>query len=74
MADKSMTFAPFGNFGVAAATPGDGFAYVRIPLDKAAGRASKSGKMILTGDTGSFQTIPGTDGLRANISVGYSAK
>lgn len=74
MASKDMVFAPFGNHGVEAAVPGDGFTYIRIPLDRAKARPSKSGKMVLVGDTGSFQTIPGTDGLRANISVGYSAK
>lgn len=74
MAAKEMTFVQFGGHGLEAAIPGDGFAYIRIPTDKAKGRSSKSGKMILTGDSQSFQTVPGSEGLRVNISAGYSAK
>jgi len=75
MATKTeMTFTPFGDFGCEAAVPGDGYAYIRIPADKAKGKPSHSGKMILTGSTASFQTVPGSDGLRVNLSGGFSAK
>lgn len=74
MATKTeLTFTAFGNHGLSAASDGE-FAYIRTPLARASAKPSKSGKMVLTGDSGSFQTVPGTEGLRANISVGYSAK
>lgn len=75
MATKTeMVFTPFGDYGVAAAVPGDGYAYLRIPATKDAARPSHSGKMVLTGSTASFQNVPGGEGLRVNLSAGFSAK
>jgi hypothetical protein len=74
MASKTeMNFAPFGEHGIETAVD-DTHVYFRITRDRAKATPSKSGKMVLAGNSGSFQTVPGADGLKANISAGYSAK
>lgn len=75
MATKTeMTFTPFGDYGCEAAIPGDGYAYLKIPATKDKARPSHSGKMVLTASTASFQSVPGSEGLRVNLSAGFSAK
>ena len=57
---------------------GDGIEYaveastlhLRVNLDASKGTASASGKMILTGNTGGWQVLPGGDGVRLNVMVG----
>ncbi len=57
---------------------GDGIEYavdgkvllLRISLDAAKGTPSASGKMVLTGNTGGWQVLPGGDGVRLNVMVG----
>lgn len=70
---KETVFTPFGEHGIETAVEG-GFVFMRIPLDRAKATPSKSGKMMLAANSGSFQTIPGADGMKANVSAGYSAK
>lgn len=49
------------------------FAYFRVPLDRAKAIGnSASGKTLMIAKTdGGWGAVPGTDGLRANIQVGY---
>jgi hypothetical protein len=70
-ANKEITFAPVGS-GVEAAIDGQTL-LIRVPLDKAKGFASGSGKMTLTASTGGWQTIAGTEGFRLNVMGGYKA-
>lgn len=64
-------FAPLGD-GLKFAVSQDGKTLLlAVPLDKAAGKPSQSGKMKLVGNTGGFATIPGTDGFRASVMVGF---
>lgn len=65
----TVTFVPVGQ-GVEAAVDGDHL-LVRVPLDKAKGFASASGKMTLTASTGGWQNIAGADGFRLNVMGGY---
>ncbi len=61
---------------------GDGIEYtvdgdvliLRVNLDAAKGSPSASGKMILTGNTGGWQILPGGDGVRLNVMVGRKNK
>lgn len=71
---SGMIFTPFGDYGVEASVPGDGWAYLRVPATKDKARPSHSGKMVLTGSTASFQNVPGSEGLRVNLSAGFPAK
>lgn len=58
--------------GIATAVQ-DGFAFIRISTDKAKGRPSSTGKMLLTAGTpGGFMEVPETGGLRMNLSAGFS--
>ncbi|HEY6019464.1 MAG TPA: hypothetical protein VIY48_06070 [Candidatus Paceibacterota bacterium] len=73
MAQKQeMTFAPFGEHGIETAVD-ETHVWFRIPRDRAKATPSKSGKMVLSGNSGSFQTVPGADGFKANISAGYAS-
>lgn len=51
------------------------FAYFRVPLDRAKSIGpSASGKTIMQAKTdGGWAAVPGTEGLRANVQVGYKA-
>ena len=68
--DKSdaPTFAAMGD-GIEYAVQGDTL-HLRINLDPAKGRPSASGKMVLTGNTGGWQTLPAGDGVKLNVMVG----
>ncbi len=64
------------------AAMGDGIEYaidgqellLRVNLEVDRGSPSGSGKMILTGNTGGWQTVPGSDQLRLNVMAGYKVK
>ncbi len=61
---------------------GDGIEYaidgpellLRVNLDADRGSPSGSGKMILTGNTGGWQTVPNSNNLRLNVMAGYKVK
>lgn len=44
---------------------------ITVPLDKAKGQPSSTGKMSLTGSTHGFVTVPGTEGFRLMLNAGY---
>lgn len=71
---SSLTFRAIGTFGLEAAVGTDGYAYIRTPLDKKHGRPSQTGKMILSGSTGGFAALPDAEGLKVNVSAGWTAK
>ena len=52
----------------------DGHVFLKLSLDKAAGRPSGSGKMVLTASTpGGFMEVPGTNGFKLNLNGGFKA-
>ncbi len=63
---------PVGDYGINARVV-DGNLVLTIPLDRTRGRTSASGKMLLTASSGGFTSIPGTDGLKLNLSAGFAA-
>ena len=72
--DKSdaPTFAAMGD-GIDYAVEGNTL-QLRVNLDAAKGTPSASGKMVLTGNTGGWQVLPGGDGVRLNVMVGRKVK
>ena len=48
--------------------------HLRVNLDATKGTPSASGKMVLTGNTGGWQVLPGGDGVRLNVMVGRKVK
>ena len=65
---ETPTFAAMGD-GIEYAQEGQTL-HLRINLDAAKGTPSASGKMVLTGNTGGWQVLPGGDGVRLNVMVG----
>ena len=68
---KNGTFNPLGD-GIEFAVEGNTLT-LRINLDAAKGKASASGKMILTGNTGGWQMLPDGSGVKLNVMVGRKA-
>ena len=64
----AKTFNPLGD-GIEFAVEGNTLT-LRINLDAAKGKASASGKMILTGNTGGWQMLPDGSGVKLNVMVG----
>ena len=71
MAKTETTFNPLGD-GIEFAVDGDTLT-LRINLDAAKGKASASGKMVLTGNTGGWQLLPDGSGVKINVMVGRKA-
>ena len=71
MAKNEATFNPLGD-GITFAVDGE-ILTLRINLDAAKGKASASGKMILTGNTGGWQMLPDGSGVKLNVMVGRKA-
>lgn len=70
--DKALDFAPMGD-GIEYAVEGN-ILHLRVAIDAAKGQSSVSGKMVLTGNTGGWQTVPGSNNLRLNVMAGYKVK
>ncbi len=70
--DKAPDFAAMGD-GIEYAIEGSTL-HLRVNLNADRGSPSGSGKMILTGNTGGWQTVPGSDQLRLNVMAGYKVK
>ena len=68
MAKSERSYNPLGD-GIEFTVDGN-ILTLRINLDAAKGKPSASGKMILTGNTGGWQMIPGGDGVKVNVMVG----
>ena len=66
------TFAAMGD-GIEYAIDGDTL-LLRVNLNAAKGSPSGSGKMVLTGNTGGWQTVPNSNNLRLNVMAGYKVK
>jgi hypothetical protein len=47
------------------------FLHLKCSLDKAKGKASGSGKMTLTANTGGFTKVDDTDDFRISVMGGY---
>ena len=71
MAKNGTTFNPLGD-GIEFAVEGNTLT-LRINLDAAKGKASASGKMALTGNTGGWQMLPDGSGVKLNVMVGRKA-
>lgn len=71
MASKTVEYRAAGS-NIEVANDGE-FAYFRIPLDRAKSFGqSASGKTQMMAKTdGGWVPVPGTDGLRFNLQVGY---
>lgn len=72
MANTSPKFSPVGNFGVEAAITPDGVLF-KVPTNRDNAQASASGKMKLLGSSGGWQSLPGSDGLKFNLQLGFKA-
>ncbi len=70
--DKAPDFAAMGD-GIEYAIEGSTL-HLRVNLDAKTGSPSGSGKMVLTGNTGGWQTVPNSDNLRLNVMAGYKIK
>ena len=70
--DKAPDFAAMGD-GISYAVEGNTL-HLRVNLDATRGTPSASGKMVLTGNTGGWQVLPGGDGVRLNVMVGRKVK
>ena len=69
---EAPNFAAMGD-GIDYAVQGNTL-HLRVNLDAAKGSPSASGKMVLTGNTGGWQVLPGGDGVRLNVMVGRKVK
>ena len=69
--NEKTDFRPLGD-GITFAVEGNTLT-LRINLDSAKGKASASGKMILTGNTGGWQMLPDGSGVKLNVMVGRKA-
>ena len=67
----SPNFSPLGD-GISFAVEGNTL-HLRVNLDAAKGKASASGKMVLTGNTGGWQMLPDGSGVKLNVMVGRKA-
>ena len=69
---EAPDFAAMGD-GIEYAVEGN-VLHLRVSLDASKGTPSASGKMVLTGNTGGWQVLPGGDGVRLNVMVGRKVK
>lgn len=70
-ATDALNFSPIGR-GIEFAQDG-GHVYLRLPLDRAAGVPSSTGKTLITSQTvGGWANIPGTE-LTMNLQAGFRA-
>lgn len=72
MKTSELTFAPIGQFGLSAAVTPEAV-YLRIDADKKAAKPSASGKMVMSGSTGGFTPVPGSE-LKISVNAGFSNK
>ncbi len=70
--NKTPDFAAMGD-GIEYAIDG-AILHLRVNLDQDKGSPSGTGKMILTGNTGGWQTVPNSYNLRLNVMAGYKVK
>ena len=70
--EKATNFVAMGD-GIDYTVEGN-VLHLRINLDATKGHPSASGKMVLTGNTGGWQVLPGGDGVRLNVMVGRKVK
>jgi hypothetical protein len=70
-------YAPIGERGIGLHVDAEAkVAYLRIPFgnDVVSGSPlSKTGKMRLVANTGGFQYVPGTGGLKLSLNAGFAA-
>lgn len=64
----AVAFVPLGE-GIDYAIDGD-VLHLKVSINAEKGRPSGTGKMILTGNSGGWQMLPGGDGVRLNLMVG----